>query len=188
MAATGVTIAEQVQAPERYQTELNINDLIKITVDASVNVPDGDGIRIKGLKGREFTEKERRNMQKLSSRMDREYQVYFGNVQSEASFKKMAVLTVALDETETVSSKGTDVWLASSEETVSAETTRPSAKKSQKDANKLLADLGVNDFALAGARYQDTSLGGDYHPPLYQTNRRHPYHLYKSDRRFADRR
>ena len=48
VAATGVTIAEQVQAPERYQTELNINDLIKITVDASVTVPDGDGIRIKG--------------------------------------------------------------------------------------------------------------------------------------------
>lgn len=162
VAATGVTIAEQVQAPERYQTELNINDLIKITVDASVTVPDGDGIRIKGLKGREFTEKERRNMEKLSNRMDRTYHFYFGNAQSEASSNKMAVLTAALDETETVSSEGTDAWSASSEETVQSETARPSAKKSQKDADKLLAELGLNDFALAGARYQDSSLGVNY--------------------------
>lgn len=168
VAATGVTIAEQVQAPERYQTELNIDGLIKITVDASVTVPDGDGIRIKGLKGREFTEKERRSMEKLSNRMDRTYYLYLGNAQSEASVNAnaMAVLTAAYNETETEVEEGTDAWSASSdgtsEEIAQAETTRPSAKKSQKDAQKLLTELGLNDFALAGARYQDSSLGVNY--------------------------
>ena len=56
-AATSENVAEQVQAPEKYQAEVT-GDAVTITIDAEVIVPDVPGIKLKKVTARTFTQED----------------------------------------------------------------------------------------------------------------------------------
>lgn len=56
-AAGSGSVAGQVQAPEKYQWEMTTDD-VSVTADASVVIPDVDGIRTKKVTGRPFTQED----------------------------------------------------------------------------------------------------------------------------------
>lgn len=56
-AAAAGSVAEQVQAPERYQWETTA-DSVRVIADATIVVPDVEGIRMKKVTGRAFTQED----------------------------------------------------------------------------------------------------------------------------------
>lgn len=56
-AAVFGNVAEHVQAPEIYQTEVS-GDAVSVTIDADISIPDVPGIRLKKVTARTFTQED----------------------------------------------------------------------------------------------------------------------------------
>lgn len=55
-AEEGMTIAEQVQIPKKYQMKLQGNGVLKVEADADIIIPDTQGFKLKKVEGRVFTQ------------------------------------------------------------------------------------------------------------------------------------
>lgn len=148
-ADTTLTIAEQVNAPDTYQADLD-EPLLKLTADAKVTVPEGNGIKIKGVKSRGFTKKELRAMEKLERRQGRSYEFQSYNTWTDKTPDVYAFLQV--QETEAYSSDSPSDISVYQEETERSQGEASSlpVKKIRREADNLIKELGLSELELAG--------------------------------------